>query len=82
VEGDGLSVEVIKKSEKEESLVIRIVETKGKRSSGQLNFIKKPLKLIETDLLEWTNKKEIICEDYLKLTMRPFEIRTYKVKFN
>ena len=82
LEGDGLSVEAIKKSEKNEYIIIRIVETKGKRSSGQLKFPKKPLKLIETDLLEWSSKREIICEDYLNITLKPFEIRTYKLKFN
>lgn len=80
LESDVLSLEVIKKAEKEDCLIIRIVETKGLSGRGVLKFHKRNLCLIETDLLEWKNVHEYnIVDDRVELAMKPFEIKTFKI---
>lgn len=77
--GDGIAVEVIKKAEKENCLVIRLVELYGRRSSGVLSM-ESAVKFVETDMLEWKNGAEHSGPE-LEMKMTPFEIRTYKVFF-
>jgi alpha-mannosidase len=80
LEGDGLSLEVVKKAEKENCLIIRIVETKGLHSSGVLDIRTSGRRLVETNLIEWEEGEIIDATARLGITLRPFEIRTYKVK--
>ena len=76
---DGITIEQIKKAEKNNCHVIRIVERKGCFSNGTLKFMKYPVKIVETDLIEWeTNEIIELFEDH-KIRLKPFEIRTYKV---
>jgi alpha-mannosidase len=79
--GDGLSLEVLKKAEKEKCLVLRIVETSGRQSSGRLKVNVTGAVLVETDLLEWTDGKSIPVDGSVDLELNPFEIRTYKLRF-
>ena len=80
LESDALSLEIIKKAEKEDCLVIRIVETRGTPAKGLLKFHRRNLRLVETDPLEWKNAYEYkIIDDTVELTMNPFEIKTFKL---
>ncbi|MFA7231057.1 MAG: glycoside hydrolase family 38 C-terminal domain-containing protein [Victivallaceae bacterium] len=77
---EDISLEVIKKAEKEDCLVIRLVETKGRRSKGVISFNKIFSKAVRTNLIEWTNEEDLdISSGNLKIELKPFEIRTYKV---
>ncbi|HCE43840.1 MAG TPA: alpha-mannosidase 2c1 [Lentisphaeria bacterium] len=80
IQSDGISMEVLKKAEKENSIVIRLVETKGHTSKGVLNVNVPKAKLVETNLLEWTEGRSVSCAKPVEISMRPFEIRTYKIK--
>ena len=55
----GISLEALKKAEKEDCLVIRLVETQGKTSSGILYFAGNIKRIAETDMLEWENLSSI-----------------------
>ncbi|MFA7183926.1 MAG: glycoside hydrolase family 38 C-terminal domain-containing protein [Victivallales bacterium] len=80
LESNDISLEAIKKAEKEKCLIIRLVETKGQRSQASLRFELPVKKLIRTNLIEWTEEgNETMNGNILKLEMKPFEIRTYKV---
>ncbi|MBE6369373.1 MAG: alpha-mannosidase [Lentisphaerae bacterium] len=80
-EGD-LRIEVLKKAEKENALVLRLVEAKGKNSSGKLIFSQKPSRVVETNLMEWTEENIVEVSDLkAAITMKPFEIRTLKIYF-
>jgi alpha-mannosidase len=75
-----ISLEVLKKSEKDESLVIRVVELKGKESKGMLTMNQKGCSLVETDMMEWKELGEKWQgEKSYQLTLKPFEIRTYRL---
>ena len=77
--GQGLELSVLKKAEKEDTWILRIVETLGRTSSGSVHF---KGKLVECDLMEWNELGEShSVEDSFDLTLDPFEIRTYKVSY-
>lgn len=79
LEAEGISLEVLKKAEKEECLVLRLVETRGCHSSGVLT-LPAGSKLIPTDLMEWRDGRPLAAAGgQATVTLAPFEIRTYKV---
>jgi len=79
--GDGVSLEVIKKAEKESCLIIRIVETHGQHSTGRLETDLPDARLQETDLMEWAVGRTLLADKPVELKMTPFEIWTYKLKY-
>ena len=79
IESDGISIEQIKKAEKEDYHIIRLVEKKGSYSSGILKFKEYPVKISETNLIEWENNENQELLEDLEINFKPFEIRTYKV---
>lgn len=81
LEAEGLSLEVVKKAEKEDCLVVRIVETKGENSHGTLVLREKAAKFYETNLIEWEEGSEQDSQDGgYQLSLTPFEIKTYKIR--
>ncbi len=80
LESDGMTLEVLKKAEKENCHILRIVETKGEHSSGILHFNQEVHAAVETNLLEWTEEAQFkISGNTLKLELNPFEIKTLKI---
>ncbi len=78
VAGPGVGLEVLKKAEKEDCLVIRLVERRGCQTKAQVSLARPDVKLVETDLLEWTDG-EAHSGSNIVIPMQPFEIRTFKV---
>lgn len=83
LEGAHVALEVVKKAEKGDFHVLRLVETAGRRSRCRL-FTELPQRLLaETDLLEWGRGAEMeFPPDGVELTLKPYEIRTYRVEAN
>ena len=79
VEGLGVALEVLKKAEKEDCLVIRLVERRGCETTATVSVVLPEMKLVETDLLEWTDGA-VYPEGIAKIPMQPFEIRTFKLQ--
>ena len=79
VSGEGVSLEVVKKAEKEECVIIRLVETDGRDSSAMLNVADHNAKLISTNLIEWEDGDMTECSEPIRLQLKPFEIQTYKI---
>lgn len=75
--GDGVSLEVVKKAEKEPCLVLRLVETLGCHSMARLETDWPKAHLVETDLMEWRDGP--LHPLPLDIRMKPFEIRTYRL---
>jgi alpha-mannosidase len=78
--GDGLSLGVVKKAEKENCLIVRLAETRGCHSTGRLTVTISGAYLEETDLLEWANGIHIPANQPIDVSLKPFEIRTYKLR--
>lgn len=75
----GISLEVLKKAEKEDCLVIRLVELLGQQSSGRLHCAGSIKSIVETDMLEWENFGSVESSSSMDITLKPFEIRTLKL---
>ena len=75
-EGEGIEISAIKKSEENNEIIIRAVETLGKTSKGKIYFNGK---ITETNLMERRNLKPALrVKNSSTLTLKPFEIKTYK----
>jgi len=75
--GDGLELSVLKKAEKEDLWIIRIIERAGRDSSG---FLEMKGTLTECDLMEWNNvDTPVSAKGKIPIRLAPFEIKTYKV---
>ncbi len=78
VSGKGVRLEVLKKAEKEECLVIRLVERLGCETTAVVGLTDTTATLVETDLLEWENLTDL-GHGCVRVAMKPFEIRTFKI---
>ena len=76
---ENISLEVVKRAEKDDSIILRLVETKGCHSTGTMELIDKNAVLTETDMIEWNDIKQINASEILDLKFNPFEIRTYRI---
>jgi alpha-mannosidase len=79
VEGDA-SIEALKKAEKEEALVVRVVETRGRRASAVLKTTLEGASIAETDLMEWKDGDFRAFKGELAFGLFPFEIKTFKIR--
>ena len=76
--GRGVELTVLKKAEKEDAWVFRVVETHGRSSHGSL-FIEGSI--TECDLIEWSELSEPQnIRGEMPLYLKPFEIKTFKFK--
>jgi alpha-mannosidase len=77
--GEGMELTVLKKAEKEDAWILRVVETHGRVSSGAVQL--KGM-ITECDIMEWNELGDPqAVEDSFPLTLEPFEIKTYKVTY-
>jgi alpha-mannosidase len=79
LEGKGASLEVVKKAEKEDCLVIRVVETHGRESTALLRVADPTARLIPTNLIEWEDGAAMSCAEPVTISLKPFEILTFKI---
>ena len=78
VEAEQVELAALKKAEKEDCAVVRLVERGGRHSSAVLHTA---CRLVETGLTEWEDGAELTPVDgRIVVTFRPFEIKTFKLK--
>lgn len=78
LESTTVSLETLKRSERSESWIARVVETRGRESSAELE-IKEGLTVLETDLMERPVSANLATGGKLKLNLKPFEIKTFEL---
>ena len=79
---EGISLEVMKRCEKDDSLILRLVETRGRLSAGTLHFAAAPARVCETDLVERHDGKTLSrAGKTLEVALKPFEILTLRATF-
>ena len=77
VSGNGIELSVLKKSEKEDCWIVRVVETNGRNSKGKLTLSGL---ITECNLIEWDNIGETVnVNNDFDLDLAPFEIKTFKI---
>ena len=81
VEGEAVSSEAIKKAEKDESWIVRVVENLGLGARGVLHVAIPGANVCTTDLLEWNDGPSEPAGDGVRFSLKPFEIRTFKIRF-
>ena len=75
---DNASLEVIKKNAKEDSWIIRIVETKGIGCSETIQ-LRDIMNIYAVNAIEW-NPSLITTANTLDINLKPFEIKTFKLQ--
>ena len=77
--GEGMELTVLKKAEKEDAWILRVVETHGRVSSGSVQL---KGTITECDIMEWNEVGDPqTVEGSFSLALEPFEIKTYKVTY-
>ncbi len=80
LDSEDVILEVIKKAEKEEALILRLYEPKGKNTSVNLKLENADVTIFETDLMENNLNELEMINSCANLNFTPFEIKTIKVK--
>jgi alpha-mannosidase len=79
VDVDNVLLEALKKSEDGKGYILRLSEKKGKSTAVEVNLMKKSGMVYECNLLEREDLLIAQNVDKLLITMKPFEVKTYKV---
>ena len=81
ISGNGVSLEVIKKAEKSDDIIIRVVETAGKNSCGVLQYSPEIREVFECDIMEWNilHPKKLDGGKQ-EIALKAFEIKTFIAK--
>jgi alpha-mannosidase len=76
--GESVRLETMKKADDSDDLILRVYESKGRSTPAQLT-LKQECSVDEVNLLEEVQKNlgNVLS---LKLPMRPFEIKTLRLK--
>jgi len=72
-------LEVLKKAEKEDALIVRIYESFGRSAEAELNLGSNVAEVYEADMMETSLKKMTVKNNILILSFSPFEIKTLKL---
>ena len=81
VEPDDVLLTAIKKSEDDDSLVLRFYEWAGKEADVTLQFPAGAQSASETDLMEKTTGDLSVHDGAVRVHTKPYEIKTLKVRF-
>lgn len=74
-------IDCVKKAEDSDALIFRLYEAYGQRGPVRLTFGHKPRKVTECDLMEEADTPADLKGSTLRFDIKPFEIRTFKVRF-
>lgn len=78
---DNVVVEVVKKAEEGNDVIVRLYECFNRRTQAQLTFGETPVQVWSCDMLE--NKEEELKAqgNQVQVTLKPYEIRTLRLRF-
>ncbi len=81
IEAEGAALAVVKKAEKSDDTVIRLVETRGRTGIARLLCANPRAALVETNLVEWSEENTIQSEaGVVEIELAPFEIKTFFIR--
>ena len=79
VDRDNVIIEVVKKAEDSEHLIIRLYECYNRRTKATVTFFKKVAAIWECDLLENTISDIEVLNKSFSFEIMPYEIKTFKI---
>ena len=77
---DNVMIEVVKKAEDSDDLIVRMYEFQNKRSNVSLEFFKDVNTAVECNLMERDLQKADFNNNKINFSIKPFEIKSFKVK--
>lgn len=80
VDKENVMIEVIKKAEDSEDLIVRMYEFHNSRTEATLEFNRDVVEAVECSLMEENIKEINPIGNKLTFTINPFEIKTFKIK--
>ncbi len=75
-------IDTVKKAEDSDEIIVRLYEAYGQRGEVTLNFGLAPEKVAECNLMEEEDAPMDINGNAISFFVKPYEIRTFKVKFD
>ncbi len=81
VDKDNVVVEVVKKAEDSEDIIVRLYECYDRRTAAALTFGKEVKGVVECNMMEEGAEPVEHAENKVFLEMKPYEIKTLKVTF-
>lgn len=79
VDAGDVIVETVKESEAGDGVIVRMYENQNKRTDAVLRWHRPFLKAVECDLMENETGAPISGGQEISFTIKPFEIKTYKI---
>ncbi len=80
VDKENVMIEVIKKAEDSDDLIIRLYEYHNRRTTAKLTFFKELQSAIECNLMERNLEKIDFKGNEFEFEIKPYEIKTFKIK--
>ncbi|MCL2508606.1 MAG: glycosyl hydrolase-related protein [Oscillospiraceae bacterium] len=80
VSAENVTLEAVKKCETEDAFIVRVAEKTGASAKVTLTFFKEIVQAFECNLLEREDVPCAFTGDRIDFEIRPFEIRTFKIK--
>lgn len=74
-------IDCVKKAEDSDATIVRMYEAHGARSRAKLAFAQKPVTVTECDLMEQNDVPVEVRGSTVSFSIKPWEIRTFKVQF-
>jgi alpha-mannosidase len=81
VDAPNVIVDTVKKAEDSDAVILRLYESAGQRNPFMLTFGQTPEAVAECDLMEENDTPVELEDNAASLFIRPWEIRTFKVRF-
>jgi len=82
VDKNHVIVDTVKKTEDGDDIIVRLYEAHGQRGKVTLDFGLAPQAVSECNLMEEEDQAADISGNVVTFDIKPYEIRTFKVKFN
>lgn len=80
VDKDNVVIEVVKKAEDSEAIIVRLYECYNRRTTVTLSFFKEIAKAAECDLMEKELKDVQTKGNQITFEIKPYEIKTFKFR--
>jgi alpha-mannosidase len=81
IDREDVIVDTVKRAEDSEALIVRLYEACGHRGQATLTFDRQPASVDECDLMEENDRPVTCTGSTLRIRVRPYELRTFKVTF-
>ncbi|MCP4642767.1 MAG: alpha-mannosidase [bacterium] len=81
VDAENVIIDTVKRAEDSDDIIVRLYEAYGQRGPVMLTLDRPPRKVTECDLMEENDTPVDVQGANVRFTIKPFEIRTFKVRF-